>query len=154
MAYNYIHRKYYRVLSMKTLQYILVVSIIFITGCTTSPVSVESAKNIPNERILVKNTMGDSKVIVTRDSGMLGSGCNLKLLINDTEVAIYAAGETATFNVSHGLIVFGLARGSSGLCALNGNFILNYESHINESSINYYRIVTMGNGGLDIQRSK
>lgn len=59
---------------------------------------------VPNERLHLfqEAAPGSGKVLVTRDVGMIGSGCYLGLLIDGQLAAKLDAGERATFNLPTG----------------------------------------------------
>ncbi|MFU4249343.1 hypothetical protein [Pseudomonas aeruginosa] len=90
-----------------------------LAGCQTSPISPDKADPVPVARLYALQAGGASKVVVTRDSGLYGSGCNVRLYIDGAEAAEFAAGEVATFHVSPGSHVAGVkpsaACGGGGL---------------------------------------
>lgn len=96
-----------------------VLPMLILVGCQTSPISLDNADPVPASRLYALQAGGASKVVVTRDSGLYGSGCNVRLYIDGVESAEFAAGEVATFHVSAGSHVAGVkpsaACGGGGL---------------------------------------
>lgn len=69
----------------------LLVSILLLNGCATTAVSTDDAKNVPAERIISKfaqtKNPGDATLIVKRDSGFTGSGCNIVVYLDGNAIA-------------------------------------------------------------------
>jgi hypothetical protein len=70
--------------------------IIGVAGCTT-PVPYAQAAWVPQSRILDQRwlapSQGSGKLIVTRDSGLYGSGCAIRLFVDGAEVADFVPAE-------------------------------------------------------------
>lgn len=56
---------------------VLLLTVIGITGCTTTPISSDKATPMPKERMLAYTEPKPdyAKVQIIRDGGVLGSGC-------------------------------------------------------------------------------
>jgi hypothetical protein len=95
---------------MNKLLYPILLLALMASGCTfmitTTAVSSRDAKPVPKERLLAYQEP-DSKrtfpITVTRDVGILGSGCDLEFLVGDTTVGIFYQGETAKFYIEPGV---------------------------------------------------
>ena len=74
-------------------------AVALLAGCATSPVPSDKADPVPNSRLFSnqKPGSGDAILIVTRDSGFVGRGCNTTVSIDGRKSAEIAAGETAKF---------------------------------------------------------
>lgn len=83
-------------------------ALVLLAGCQTSPISPENAEQVPASRLYGLQEGGEAKVIVTRDSGLYGSGCNVRLFVDGKLVGEFASGEVATFHVAPGQHVAGV----------------------------------------------
>lgn len=79
-----------------------------LTGCSTSPVSADKADPVPSSRIFAFSGKSEAQLLVTRDGGLYGSGCNYRLYIDGTLAAEFASGEVARFGVKAGKHVLGV----------------------------------------------
>lgn len=79
-----------------------------LSGCATSPVPLDVAKQVPAERISMKSQPGLDAATVTfvRDSGALGSAVLHHLFINDEPAARLEPGEAVSFHLQPGDYVF------------------------------------------------
>lgn len=78
-----------------------------LSGCSTSPISASNADPVPPSRFFAFSSNGSSQLVVTRDSGMFGAGCNHRFYIDGTLAAEFAAGEVARFGLAPGKHVIG-----------------------------------------------
>jgi hypothetical protein len=79
-----------------------------LAGCATSPISADKADPVPQSRLYAFGNKADAQVVVTRDSGLYGSGCNYRLYIDGTLAAEFASGEVAKFGVKAGKHILGV----------------------------------------------
>ncbi|WP_097138398.1 MULTISPECIES: hypothetical protein [unclassified Pseudomonas] len=79
-----------------------------LVGCSTSPVSVDKADPVPVSRLHAFSGKSDARLVVTRDSGLFGSGVNYSIYIDGTLAAEFASGEVATFGISSGKHILGI----------------------------------------------
>nr|WP_269803054.1 hypothetical protein [Pseudomonas uvaldensis] len=88
-----------------------------LAGCATSPVPSSEADPVPSSRLfaLQAPAQGDSTLIVTRDKGFVGGGCNTTLSIDGRKAAEIGAGETAKFRVAPGEHIVSASACGSGL---------------------------------------
>ncbi|MEM5432820.1 hypothetical protein [Cupriavidus oxalaticus] len=95
-----------------------------LSACATSHVPLSEAKPVAADRLfaLQQQAPGTSKVIVTRDSGAGGGGCDYGFYVDGQLAGKLATSETATFYVPLGERLLGtsMARGA-GLCSFHGD---------------------------------
>ncbi len=114
-----------------------------LTGCATSPVSPENARNVPADRIyqtdlLVSEGNRTIPVTITRDAGFQGSFYKQILKVDGQRVAEFAPGETLTIYLEGGDYSFGAIseRTIIGVLPLEETDVT-----IREGKINNFRIM-------------
>ncbi len=102
---------------MKLSNIFVLLFIIIVSACSTTPVKLSDSKKIPDERIYeayskysVPNSSG-SRVIIVRDSGVLGSAASVSLFVNGKIVARLRTAESIVFHVELGDNLFGVSPG-------------------------------------------
>lgn len=94
---------HYKYFSWKTF---LLLSISLLNSCATTPVSNNDAKTVPAERIISKSAhvknLGEATLIVKRDTGFTGSGCNIVVYLDGKAIAELDTGEKVTFYAQPG----------------------------------------------------
>jgi len=92
-------------------------SVAFLAGCATSPVPSGQAEPVPSSRLFAyqKQDGADAVLIVTRDKGFIGGGCNTTVSIDGKKSAEIGTGETARFFVPSGEHIVGASSCGSGL---------------------------------------
>jgi hypothetical protein len=83
-------------------------AVALLAGCATSPVPADKADPVPSNRLFAFGGKSESQLLVTRDSGLYGSGCNYRLYIDGTLAAEFASGEVARFGVKSGKHILGV----------------------------------------------
>jgi hypothetical protein len=83
-------------------------AVALLAGCATSPVPADKADPVPASRLYAFSGKSEAQLLVTRDSGLYGSGCNYRLYIDGTLAAEFASGEVARFGVKAGKHVLGV----------------------------------------------
>ncbi|MCF4997368.1 hypothetical protein GIW70_22215 [Pseudomonas syringae] len=88
-----------------------------LAGCATSPVPSGEADPVPSSRLFSHQEPSDGGaiLIVTRDKGFVGSGCNTTVSIDGRKSAEIGSGETARFFVSDGDHIVSASACGSGL---------------------------------------
>lgn len=88
-----------------------------LAGCATSPVPSDKADPVPSSRLFAnqKPAPGAAILIVTRDTGFVGSACNTTISIDGRKSAEIGAGETAKFFVNGGDHIISASSCGSGL---------------------------------------
>lgn len=75
---------------------------LLMSGCATSPVSNDEAKNVPQNRIFYSGT-GSSKIVIIRDKGwMAGGGCYVMATMDGKEAARLDTAEKVELKVIPG----------------------------------------------------
>ncbi len=87
----------------------LVLALLVVAGCSTSPISSGEASKVPSSRLHAFTNKQESTLVVTRDTGILGAACNYKLYIDGVFAAEFGSGETAAFGLKAGSHVLGIA---------------------------------------------
>lgn len=92
-------------------------AIALLAGCATSPVPSSEAEPVPLSRLFAYQapTQGDSTLIVTRDKGFVGGGCNTAVSIDGRRAAEIGTGESAKFRVTPGEHIVSASSCGSGL---------------------------------------
>jgi hypothetical protein len=77
-----------------------------LTGCATTPVTINQASTVPSSRILapqlVSQTSNTGILIVKRDSGFMGSACTIRVFVDAVPVADLAPSEKVELYVPLG----------------------------------------------------
>lgn len=86
-------------------------------GCATSPIPSGEADPVPSSRLFAYQKRGsaDAVLIVTRDKGFVGGGCNTTISIDGQKTAEIGTGETARFFVPAGEHIISASSCGSGL---------------------------------------
>ena len=99
---------------------IAAVAVVMLAGCASSAISVRDAKPVPSDEVYAFQTkpVGESgKITVVRDSGAVGSGCDIVVYIDGRRAAKIGTGQRATFYLPSGSPNLGAGLAGSGLCA-------------------------------------
>ena len=133
---------------------------LMLTGCatTTTPTPASSAKQAPASRLLAFQAKPNGqygKIVVTRDSGLLGSGCMNAVSINGQMAARLEPGETSSFLVPAGEVILqsGQDPMGKGLCTQLFDSPTIRESSIREGETKHFRMLISRDGRTDIQRT-
>lgn len=88
-----------------------------LAGCATSPIPSDKADPVPASRLFAnqKQSAGAAVLIITRDTGFVGGGCNTTINIDGLKSAEIASGETAKFFVTAGDHIVSASSCGSGL---------------------------------------
>ncbi len=89
---------------------------VLLTGCATTPVSLSEAIPIPADRQLLfgSASASTSPVIITRDVGILGTGCATRVTVDGKLAALIRSGEKLTLNLPSSTVVVGAE--PDGIC--------------------------------------
>lgn len=131
---------------------------LLITGCATTPVPASQATVVPNDRLVAfqeRTTTTSSTLIVTRDEGLIGSGCFYSFLIDGVVAARFATSETARFYVAPGEHRLRVGRDleGRGLCGTDRDAWTQRETLLRAGEQKSFRLSIDANGATDIQRS-
>lgn len=92
-----------------------------ITGCSTTPISLNEAKDVPKERVFkFQNSVSNyANLVLIRDKGLVGSGCYINVFINGEEAARLETKERVSLYAPSGNIIIGSSIQGKGLCSFN-----------------------------------
>ncbi|WP_312963906.1 hypothetical protein [Stutzerimonas nitrititolerans] len=132
---------------------LILLSILVLAGCSTSPVSEGEAKPIPRDRIYASDIVGPAaggraEVVFLRDSGYFGSGCSHDLYVNNRKAFAIRQGEGVTLSLEPGSYFFRLETGG-GLCP---NIATSQDLELKSGSSAAYRILLPSDGSLRLTR--
>lgn len=133
-------------------------SIALLAGCSTNQTSYEQAKPAPSDRVIgyQKSPSGEyGDILVTRDGGVMGSGCYLAVFVNGSLAARLAPGERVKFMVPAGdnLVGSGADPKGNGLCAISGVTMREVSASIRPGETKRFRISGDMNAGFVISPS-
>lgn len=92
-----------------------------ILGCSTTPISLNEAKDVPKERVFkFQNDVSNyANLVLIRDKGLVGSGCYINVFINGEEAARLETKERVSLYAPSGNIIIGSSIQGKGLCGFN-----------------------------------
>ncbi|MNN10280.1 hypothetical protein D3C81_1232000 [compost metagenome] len=99
------------------------ISVLLLAGCVNKPVAFSEAPPVPVDRMYAFQSSGDVQLLITRDSGLAGAGCNTRFYIDGTLAAEFSAGEGALFSVPAGERVLGITPSA----ACGGGYVIERE---------------------------
>ncbi|WP_439878850.1 hypothetical protein [Pseudomonas prosekii] len=117
------------------------VAVMLLAGCASTAISVRDAKPVPPEEIYAfqSKPSGESgKITVVRDSGAVGSGCDIVVYLDGRKAAKIGTGQRATFYLPPGLPNLSAGLAGSGLCA--GAAIRTISANVQPGKESLYRI--------------
>jgi hypothetical protein len=123
-------------------------------GCSTTPVTQQSALPIAMDRVYQPSYMGaasassDATVVFLRDAGFSGGGCSHDMFIDNVKVFAIRHGEQITIHVPAGQHFFRLETGG-GLCP---NIAASQETTLAPGARQTYRILLPSDGSLRLTR--
>lgn len=94
--------------------------LLMLAGCASSPIPLEKAENAPMDEVFAFQAKGNdasSKITVLRDSGTVGSACDVGVYIDGTKAANLGAGQKASFWVRPGIRNLSIGPSNSGICS-------------------------------------
>lgn len=119
----------------------IAVAVGLLTGCVTSVQPISSATPVEASKMLAFQSpaQGSSaEIVVVRDRGAYGSGCDVALFVNGRIGAYVGAGRSARFYVPAGPLALGVAPSGTGLCV--GSVVRTIESAAVDGQVRNYRI--------------
>ncbi|TLX53660.1 3-isopropylmalate dehydratase [Stutzerimonas nosocomialis] len=123
-----------------------------LAGC--SSYTPDEISPVPEERLLgyQQNVPGGGEVLVQRDVGMLGGGCNVAFLIDRRVAARIGIGEYARFEVPAGtrIVGIGIDEEGPGLCS-KGRLNRERVAQVGAGATLRFRIVSEAKSGFDIR---
>ncbi|MBA1272414.1 3-isopropylmalate dehydratase [Stutzerimonas azotifigens] len=123
-----------------------------LAGC--SSFTPDEISPVPEERVLgyQQSVPGGGEILVQRDVGMLGGGCNVAFLIDRRVAARIGIGEFARFEVPAGtrIVGIGIDKEGPGLCS-KGRLNRELVAQVGEGATLKFRIVSEAKIGFDIR---
>lgn len=139
---------------MKCFIFLLVSATLLMQGCSTTPVSKETAKRVPADRIFQNSYVGpavspsDATILFSRDAGFFGSGCTSDIFVDNVKIFAVRHAEQITIHVSAGSHFIRLESGG-GLCP---NVAASQQTTIAAGDHQAYRILLPSDGSLRLTR--
>lgn len=123
------------------------VAMAIIAGCSTSVVPVDRAVSAPSERVIQRQEPSPElgRLIVVRDSGIMGSLCLATVFIDGARMARLETKEKAEFFLAPGEHLLGASLEGKGLCGMNARR-MEREVLISQGQTKVYRIYTSETG--------
>ncbi|EAT2985524.1 hypothetical protein FOD84_14510 [Salmonella enterica] len=78
---------------------LITIPVLLLSACSSRPVSVADAKPAPQARVFKYQTSAPTTLVVMRDKGMIGAGCDALNPARQERETITKAGETKVFRV-------------------------------------------------------
>jgi hypothetical protein len=122
-----------------------VIAVLICAGCAgavrTAPGQSDN-KNVPPDRILAfqEKKPGTARVVITRDEGLLGSGCYLGVKAGETVLGRFDVGETAEFYLPPGGIDMAVVPDPDGKALCGAGPVVVERQSVNAETINRFRI--------------
>lgn len=102
------------------MRYLIIALLVALSaGCATKPASINSSSMTSPSKLYAYQEKGDgyAEVVVLRDSGFLGSACDVTIYIEGRRAAEIGSGEKAQFYVPAGALNLGAGFAGKGLCS-------------------------------------
>jgi hypothetical protein len=128
--------------------------LLLLAGCSTTPVTSQSALPIAMDRVYQPSYMGpassgsDATVVFQRDAGFSGAGCSHDMYIDNVKVFAIRHGEQITIHLPAGQHFFRLETGG-GLCP---NIAASQETTLAPGAREAFRILLPSDGSLRLTR--
>ena len=116
-------------------------AVALLAGCASSAIPVTQAEPVPQDELYAfqSKPAGDSgKVTVVRDSGMVGSGCDIVVYVDGRKAAKIGIGQRASFYLPPGTPSIGAGLAGTGLCG--GAAIRTISANVQNGKESVYRI--------------
>lgn len=131
---------------MKTLAWICVG--LTVAACGSAPVSTAEASDVPASRVfdpsLLTARAGTLPIVIKRDSGFVGGGCNAKVFVDGQAVADLNTSEKVTLHLTPGRHFLGARHNCMGTLA-------ELQAQIEPNGPRTFRIGTGMNGDFSLQ---
>ena len=132
----------------------MVAAMLLAAGCSTTPVSRQTAASVPPDRIYQQSYVGsatsptDATVLFLRDAGLSGSGCSHDMFVDNIKVFAIRHAEQITIHMPAGQHFFRLETGG-GLCP---NIAASQQTTIAAGEHQVFRILLPSDGSLRLTR--
>ena len=121
----------------------------FLVGCATTPIPLSEAVPVPPDRqfLFAIPVGGTAPIVITRDIGMLGTGCATRVTVDGKLAALVRSGEKVTLNIPSGTVVLGAE--PDGIC---GGGLVEIEAKPQGAAPILFRIAA-DEGGIRLYRT-
>ncbi|BCD88066.1 hypothetical protein PSm6_44730 [Pseudomonas solani] len=131
----------------------VVLAVLLLAGCSTSPVTEGQAKAISSDRVYAPDLVGradseSAKATFLRDEGYFGSGCSHVIYVNNRKAFAIRQGEGVSLRLQPGEYSFRLETGA-GMCP---NIATSQDITLKPGSAVTYRILLPSDGNLRLTR--
>lgn len=112
-----------------------------LAGCSSSAISVDQAEQVPANELYAyqaKPSGESGKVTIVRDSGMVGSGCDIVIYVDGRKAGKIGTSQRASFYLPPGTPSLGAGLAGSGLCV--GAAIRTISANVQADKESFYRI--------------
>jgi hypothetical protein len=128
-----------------------------LSGCVTSQIPAEKAKSVPEDRVLSFQSRPSGPygtILVTRDTGLFGSGCFLAVHVDGQLAARIDTGEVVSFFVPVGdhLVGMGSDKKGGGMCSWT-DMLKEQSASVKSGQVKRFRIGGDSQAGFDIRPS-
>lgn len=116
-------------------------AVALLAGCASTAIPLSQADPVPADELYafqVKPAGESGKLTVVRDSGMVGSGCDIVVYIDGRKAAKIGTSQRASFYLRSGNTSIGAGLAGSGLCA--GAAIRTISASVSSGKESTYRI--------------
>jgi len=119
-----------------------------LAACASAPVSTSESADVPASRVqnsaLLSPRPGTQALVIKRDSGFVGAGCNVAVYVDGAAVAELAASEKVTVHLAPGQHFLGARHNCMGTLA-------ELQTKVEPGSPRTFRIGTGMNGDFSLQ---
>lgn len=123
------------------------IGLALLAGCATQPTPIQQAEPVPVDELYAFQSAPNANsgsLIVVRDSGALGSGCDVVVYIDGKKSAKIGPGQRASFRLPPGQPNIGIGLAGSGLCG--GMAVRSITGNVRSGEEAVYRISGDMNG--------
>lgn len=92
------------------MRYVILIALVLLAGCATSPTPLNEAIAVPSDRIYLHGDQAANKSVpvrITRDTGLNGRGCPVTVSVDGQKTLGIKTGETVVVYLSPGSHIFG-----------------------------------------------
>ena len=135
-------------------KFLFVFTVLFITGCATSPVPFSQSKNVDSTQILAPELQNPSEdrtehVLIIRDAGLMGSIVDALIAIDGKDSVILKPSQRFEFYLAPGNHMFTIKQVKNMLSEPDGET----DIEIRPSGLNSFRLRLVSGDGPRIERS-
>lgn len=133
------------------MRWIVILLAIVLAGCATHVPRPDQVHQVPPDRLHAFQTpvADGGTVVVTRDAGVVGSGCYIAVFVDGKQAAELSPGERASFQLPAGEFILGAWNTGKALCSYRaGKDRREVSVHLQPGESKRYRIITSLDAGM------